>query len=181
MAVFVNCCPQFWGFRGDLQGRWHLVHVWVAWPKTRPFCILGPFLWAIAHSFGVLGWFTRPMTLSTCFSDMTKNSSFCVYGHFCELFPTILGFRGGLQDPWHLVHVWVAWPKTHSFCVLGPFSWTISHNFGVSSWFTRTITLSTYLRCTTKNLSFCVFRAVFVSYCPLFWGFVDIYKEDDSL
>jgi hypothetical protein len=68
----------------------------------------------------------------------------------------------------------VAWPKIRSFCVLGPFSWTISHNFGVPGWF------STYLGCTTKNLSFCVFRAVFASYCPLFWGFVDIYKEYDS-
>jgi hypothetical protein len=75
----------------------------------------------------------------------------------------------------------VAWSKTHSFCVLGPFSWTISHNFGFPDWFTRTITRSTYLRCTTKNLSFCVFRAVFVSYCPLFWSSVDIYKEYDSL
>jgi hypothetical protein len=25
------------------------------------------------------------------------------------------------------------------------------------------------------------FRAVFVGYCTLFWGFVDIYKEYDSL
>jgi hypothetical protein len=106
---------------------------------------------------------------------------FYIYGHFRELLPTILGFRDGLQGPWYLVHVWVAWPKTRSFCVLGPFSWTISHNFGVPGWFTRTITFSTYLRCTTKNLSFCVFRAVFVSYCPLFWGSVDIYKEYDNL
>jgi hypothetical protein len=75
----------------------------------------------------------------------------------------------------------VPWLKTHSFCILGIFSWTISHNFGVLGWFTRTITLSTYLRFTTKNLSFCVFRVVFLSYCPLFWGFVDIYKEYDSL
>jgi hypothetical protein len=104
--------------------------------------------------FWVLGWFTRPMTLCTCLSDMTKNLRFSVIGRFCELLPTILGFRDGLQGPWHLVHVWVTWPKTRSFCVLVPFSWTISHNFGVPGWFTRTITLSTYLRSTTKNLSF---------------------------
>jgi hypothetical protein len=30
-------------------------------------------------------------------------------------------------------------------------------------------------------MSFCVFRAVFVSYCLLFWGSVDIYEEYDSL
>jgi hypothetical protein len=112
---FRELLPTVLGFRGDLQGQWHLVHVWVAWPKTHRFCILGPFSWAIAHSFGVLGWFTRPMTLSICLSDMTKNSSFCVNGRFPELFPIILGFWGGLQGPWHLVHVWVAWPKIHSF------------------------------------------------------------------
>jgi hypothetical protein len=33
----------------------------------------------------------------------------------------------------------------------------------------------------TKNSSFLRFRAVFVSYCPLFWGFVEIYKEYESL
>jgi hypothetical protein len=33
----------------------------------------------------------------------------------------------------------------------------------------------------TKNMSSCVFWTVFVSYCPLFLGSVDIYKEYDSL
>jgi hypothetical protein len=32
-----------------------------------------------------------------------------------------------------------------------------------------------------QNLTFLCFRAIFVSYCPLFWGSVDIYKEYDSL
>jgi hypothetical protein len=44
-------------------------------------------LWAIAHSFGVSVWFTRPMTLSTCLRGMTKNSSFLRYGRFRELCP----------------------------------------------------------------------------------------------
>jgi hypothetical protein len=35
-----------------------------------------PFLWAIAHSFGVPGWSTRPMILSIYLRGMTKNSSF---------------------------------------------------------------------------------------------------------
>jgi hypothetical protein len=72
-AHFRELLPTVLGFQGDLQGRWHLVHVWVAWPKTRRFCILGPFSWAIAHSFGVPGWFTRTMTLSTFFWSTTKN------------------------------------------------------------------------------------------------------------
>jgi hypothetical protein len=32
-----------------------------------------------------------------------------------------------------------------------------------------------------KNSSFLHFRAVFMSYYPLFWGSVEIYKEYDSL
>jgi hypothetical protein len=43
------------------------------------------------------------------------------------------------------------------------------------------MTLSTWLRGMTKNSSFLCFRAIFVSYCPLFWGSVEIYKEYDSL
>jgi hypothetical protein len=42
------------------------------------------------------------------------------------------------------------------------------------------MTLSTCLRGMTKKSSFLRFRAVFVSYCPLFWGSVEIYKEYDS-
>jgi hypothetical protein len=43
------------------------------------------------------------------------------------------------------------------------------------------MTLNTCLRGMTKNSSFLSFRAVFMSYCPLFWGSVEIYKEYDSL
>jgi hypothetical protein len=48
----------------------------VAWLKTHHFCVLGPFSWAIAHSFGVPGWFTRTMTLSACLRGTTKNLPF---------------------------------------------------------------------------------------------------------
>jgi hypothetical protein len=43
------------------------------------------------------------------------------------------------------------------------------------------MTLSTCLRAMAKNLSFLRFRAVFVGYCPMFWGSVEIYKKYDSL
>jgi hypothetical protein len=33
--------PTVLGFQGDLQGPWHSVHVWEAWPKTHRFCIYG--------------------------------------------------------------------------------------------------------------------------------------------
>jgi hypothetical protein len=71
--------------------------------------------------------------------------------------------------------------KTHCFSVLGLFSWAIAHNFGVSEWFTRSMTLSTCLRGMAKTSLFLRFRAIFVGYCPLFWGSVEIYKKYDSL
>jgi hypothetical protein len=104
-----------------------------------------------------------------------------VYGHFCELLPIVLEFRGDLQGPWHSIHVWEAWEKTHRFSVLGPFLWAIAHSFGVPGWSTRPMTLSTCLRGMTQNSSFLRFRTVFVSYCPLFWRSMEIYKEYDSL
>jgi hypothetical protein len=110
----------------------------VAWLKTHRFCVLGPF--SCAHSFGVLRWFAMPMTLSTCLSDMIKNSSFLVYGLFCELLTTVLGFRGDLQGP------------RHCTCLSGM----------------------------TKNSSFLCFRAIFMWYCPQFWGSGVIYKAHDT-
>jgi hypothetical protein len=43
------------------------------------------------------------------------------------------------------------------------------------------MTLSTFFRGATKKIAFLCFRAVFVGYCTLFCGSVDIYKEYDSL
>jgi hypothetical protein len=37
--------PTVLGLRGDLQGLWHSVHVWEAWPKTHRFYISVPFSW----------------------------------------------------------------------------------------------------------------------------------------
>jgi hypothetical protein len=164
MAIFVSYCPLF-GVLGDLHRPWHLVHVWEARPKTRHFYILGPFSWAIVHSFGFLQWFTRPMTLSLCLRGMTKNTSFL---HFWAIFvsysPQFWVF-GGFSSPWHLVLVWYAWPKTHHFCVYGHFCELLPTVWG-SGGFTSPMTLSTCLRGKTKNSSFLYFRAVFMSYCP---------------
>jgi hypothetical protein len=64
--------------------------------KTRRFLRLWAFSWAIAHSFGVPGWFTRSMTLNTCWEVWPKTHHFCVYGRFRELLSTVLRFRGDL-------------------------------------------------------------------------------------
>jgi hypothetical protein len=141
-AAFVSNCPLFWG-SVDIYKEYDSLYILERNDKKNSsFLRLWPFTWTIAHSFGVPGWFTRAMTLST---------------------------------------FWVPWLKTRRFCVLGPFSWAIAHSFEVPGWFTMTMTLSTCLWGTTKNSSFWCFRAVFVSYCPLFWGSMDIYNEYDSL
>jgi hypothetical protein len=66
------------------------------------------------------------------------------------------------------------------FLCLWPFSWAIAHSFGVSGWSTRPMTVSTCLRGVTKNSSFLHFRAIFMSYCPQFWGSGVIYKVHDT-
>jgi hypothetical protein len=128
---------------------------------------LWPFLWAIAHCFGVMGGFTWPMRLSTCLRGMTKNLLFC------------FGFSGWFSSPWHLVLVWYAWPKTRRFCVYGRFCELLPTVWG-SGGVTWPMTLSTCWRGMTKNSPFLHFRAVFMSYCPLFWVSEVIYKAHDT-
>jgi hypothetical protein len=80
------------GLWGDLQGPWHSVNVWEAWPKTHHFYVFEPFSIAIVHSFGFPGWFSRPMTLSTCLTRMTKNSIFLRLWPFSWAIAQYLGF-----------------------------------------------------------------------------------------
>jgi hypothetical protein len=110
-----------------------------------------------------------------------KNLLFLCLWPFSWAIAHRFGVSGWSTSPMTVVHVWEAWPKTRRFCVLGLFSWAIAHSFGVPEWFTRSMTLSTCLRDMAKCSSFLHFRAVFVSYCPLFLGSDDIYKEYDSL
>jgi hypothetical protein len=139
-----------------------------------------PFSWAIAHSLGFAGWFTRSMTLSTCLGGMIQNSSFLHLWPFSWAIAHYFGVLGDLQGIWQSVHVWEAWPKTHHFYVLGLFSWAIVHSFGFPRWFTRLVTLSLCLRGMTKNSLFLRFRAIFVSYCPQFWVYGVIFKAHDT-
>jgi hypothetical protein len=61
------------------------------------FLHLWPFLWAIAHIFGVPGRFTWPMTLSTCLRGMTKTCHFLHFWPFHELLSRVLCFQGDFQ------------------------------------------------------------------------------------
>jgi hypothetical protein len=97
---FCELLPTVFWVLGDLHGPWHLVHVWEAWPKTHRFWITRPlFSWAIAHCFGFLRWFTRPMTLLNVWKVWPKTHHFYVFGQFRELLSTILGFRGDFEGP----------------------------------------------------------------------------------
>jgi hypothetical protein len=120
-AVFVSYCPLFWGSM-DIYKEYDSLYILERNDKKNSsFLCLWPFSWTIAHSFGIPGWFTRSMILSTCLSGMTKNSSFlrfrAVFVRYC---PQFWG-SGVIQGPWHLVHVWVTWPKSRRFCVYGCF------------------------------------------------------------
>jgi hypothetical protein len=78
-AVFVSYCPLFWG-SGVIYTKYDIPYILERDDKkTHHFCILWPFSWAIAHSFGVPRWFTRSLTPSICFRGMTKNSSFFAF------------------------------------------------------------------------------------------------------
>jgi hypothetical protein len=117
------------------------------------------------------------MTLSTCLRGMTKKSSFL---HFRAIFvsycPQFWDF-GVIYKAHYTQQIFQRRDqKLVVFCILGPFSWAIAHSFGVPEWFTRSMTLIACLRGMTKNSSFLQFRAVFMSYCPQFWGSMEIYK-----
>jgi hypothetical protein len=122
------------------------------------------------------------MTLSTCLIGMTKDSLFLRFrAVFMSYGPLFRGYVK-IYKEYDSVYILERNDKKKSlFLRLWPFSWAIAHSFGVLDWFTRSMTLSTCLRGMAKNSSFLRFRAVFMSYCPLFRGYVEIYKEYDSL
>jgi hypothetical protein len=110
-------------------------------------------LWAIVHSFGFPGWFSRPMTLSTCLTGMTKTRRFCVYGHFYELLPLFWGY-GGIYMAHDTQYMFERHDQKHIIFAFMAIFVSYAHSFGVPGCFTRSMTLSTCLRGMTKNLLF---------------------------
>jgi hypothetical protein len=137
-------------------------------------------LWAIAHFFGVMGGLSWPMTLSTCLRGMTKNLSFL---HFRAVFviysPQFWVFEVFFK-PMTLSTCLICMTKTSSFFfVYGRFCELLPTIRG-SGGFTWPMTLTTCLIGMTKHSPFLRFRAIFMSYCPLFWVFEVIYKAHDT-
>ena len=88
MVVFMSYCPQFSGSKVICMVCKDTIHIWEWWPKPYRFRVLWTFSCAIAHCFGVLGRFARPIKLNSCLRDMTKNSLFsCFLAIFMSYYP----------------------------------------------------------------------------------------------
>jgi hypothetical protein len=82
MAIFVSYCPQFWGFQGDLQGPWHRVHVWEAWPKTHRFCVSDHFRELLPTFLGFRGDLQGPWHSVHVWEAWPKTCHFYIIGPF---------------------------------------------------------------------------------------------------
>jgi hypothetical protein len=88
---------------------------------------------------------------------------------------------GDLQGIWQSVHFREECQIFLSFLRLWLFLWSIAHHFGGSRVIYNAHDTQYMFERHDQKLVFLHFRAVFVSYCPLFLGSGDIYKEYDSL
>jgi hypothetical protein len=158
-AVFLSNCPLFWGSM-EIYKEYDSPYIFERHDqKLIVFCILWPFSWAIAHSFGVLEWFTMSMTLSTCLWGMTKNSSFWHFrAVFVSYFPLFWG-SGVIYKVHDTKYMFVRHDqKLAIFCVFGPFLWAIAHCFGVPEWFKGPWHSVHVWEAWPKNHRFCVLR-----------------------
>jgi hypothetical protein len=107
MAIFVSYCPLFWGAR--VINMAHDTHCMFERhdQKLIVFVFVAVFI-SYCHSFGVLDWFTRSMTLSTCLRGMTKNLSFLRLWPFLWAIAHSFGLPG-----------WFTRPMTLSTCLRG--------------------------------------------------------------
>ena len=156
LAVFISSFPRFWGSRGihiarTTQGMFERYD-----QKLVVFAFYGRFDMLLATILG----FPRRFT---CLRVITKNSMLLRFMPiFISYLPIVLGFRG-IENDCKTRYMFEAWPKTHHFCVLWPFSWAIARSSRVSRRFTC-------LRVMTKKSSVLCSTAIFMSYCPYFWG-----------
>jgi hypothetical protein len=91
------------GFPGWFWRPMALSTCLIGMTKNSSFLRLWPFLWAIAHCFGVMGRgiYMAHDTQYVFERHDQKLIVFTFLGHLHELLPTVLGFWGDLQVPWH--------------------------------------------------------------------------------
>jgi hypothetical protein len=90
---------------------------------------------------------------------------FAFYSHFRELLPIVWGSME-IYKEYDSMYILERNDKKLVVLHFRLFLWAIAHSFGVPGWFTRPMTLSTFLRGMTNNSSFLHFRGIFMSYCP---------------
>jgi hypothetical protein len=137
-AIFVSYFPLFWR-SVEIYKEYESVYILKRNDKKDlSFLCVWPFSWAIADSFGVLGWSTRPMTLNTCLRGITKNSSFLHFrAIFVSYYPQFWD-SGVIYKAHYTQHIFQRHDqKLVVFCIYGHFA----HSFGFSEWFTRSMTL----------------------------------------
>jgi hypothetical protein len=140
------------------------------------FLRLWPFSWTIAYCFGVSGWSTRPMTLSACLRGMTKNSSFLRFrAVFMSYRPLFRGYVE-IYKEYDSLYILERNDDFFCFCVYGSFCELLPIVLGFWADLQGPWHLVHVWEAWQKNSSFLCFRAVFMSYCPQFWGSGVIYK-----
>jgi hypothetical protein len=168
------------GFWGDFQGPWPLVHVWQAWPKTHCFCVYGHFCELLPTVWGFWGDLHGPWHSVHVWEAWPKTCRVYIFSPFLWAIVHSFGVFGVIlkaHDTWFLfdrhdqkliVFVYMA-----IFVSYFPLFWG-------SGGFTWPMALITCLRGMTKNSPFLCFRVIFMSYCPLFWVSKVIYKAHDT-
>jgi hypothetical protein len=75
MAIFVSYCPLFWGYGGTYMAH-DTQYMFERHDQKLSFLHFQAVFVSYSPQFWVFGVIFKPMTLSTCFLCMTKNSSF---------------------------------------------------------------------------------------------------------
>jgi hypothetical protein len=117
---------------------------------------LWPFSWAIAHSFGVPGWFTRPMTLCTCERHDKKCIIFAFMAVFMSYCPQFWCSRliYKVHDTLYMFERHDK--KTHCFCVYGCFHKLLPTVLGFQADLQGPWQLVHFLEGSQKTRHFCI-------------------------
>jgi hypothetical protein len=93
-SPFHELLPTVLGFRGDLQGPWHSVHIWEAWLKTHRFCIYGRFCELLPTILWFEGDFQGMWQSVHVWEAWPKTNCFYVLGLFSWAIVHSFGFPG---------------------------------------------------------------------------------------
>jgi hypothetical protein len=140
-----------------------------------------PFLWAIAHSFGIPGWLQGPWH-STHFSEAwPKTHHFCILGPFSWDIAHSFGILEWFTRSMTLSTCFRGMTKNSLFLHFRAVFISYCRQFWGSGVIYKVHDTQYMFERHDQNSLFLHFRVVLVSYFPLFWGSVEICKEYDSM